>query len=50
MTYLTNVDPSFPSWEFASTLSEEDMFHPRFAAKMARYHAIWVQMNAPNAR
>lgn len=45
MTYLTNIDPTFPSWEFASTLSEEDMFHPKFAAKMARYRAMWVQMN-----
>lgn len=50
MIYLTNIDPNFPSWEFASTLSEEDMFHPRFAAKIARYHAAWVQMNAPPAR
>jgi hypothetical protein len=50
MTYLTNIDPTFPSWEFASTLSEEDMFHPKFAAKMARYHAMWVQMNEPDAR
>jgi hypothetical protein len=46
MTCLTSVDPNFPSWEFASTLSEEDMFHPRFKAKIARYYAIWVQMNA----
>jgi hypothetical protein len=50
VTYLTKIDPTFPSWEFASTLSEEDMFHPRFAAKMARYHAIWLQMNATHAR
>jgi hypothetical protein len=50
MIYLTNIDPSFPSWEFASTLSEEDMFHPRFAAKMARYHALWVQMNASHEK
>ncbi len=47
MTYLTNIDPTFPSWEFASTLSEKDMFHPKFAAKIARYHAIWMQMTAP---
>ena len=50
VTYLTKIDPTFPSWEFASTLSEEDMFHPRFAAKIARYHAVWLQMNATHAR
>jgi hypothetical protein len=50
VTYLTDIDPAFPSWEFASTLSEEDMFHPRFMAKIARYHAMWLKMNTPNAR
>jgi hypothetical protein len=46
VSYLTDIDPTFPSWEFPSTLSERDMFHPNFAAKIARYHAIWMQMNA----
>jgi hypothetical protein len=45
IAYLTETDPTFPSWEFPSTLSEADMLHPKFSAKLARYHEAWVLMN-----
>jgi hypothetical protein len=35
---LTALDPAFPSWEFASTGTEDDMLHPQFRRKIARYH------------
>jgi hypothetical protein len=43
ISYLTEKDPTFPAWEFPSTASWEDMFHPRFPAKIARYHQAWKE-------
>jgi len=48
ISYLTETDPTFPSWEFP-TGSYYDVLHPRFAAKMARYHEVWIRMNSPRA-
>ena len=52
ITYLTTVDPAFPLWEFPSTVSEDDLFHPRFWAKIARYHDAYIEMQrrATNAK
>jgi hypothetical protein len=42
---LTEVDPFFPSWEYALTGSDE-VFHPRFRRKMARYYEQWQRFKA----
>lgn len=46
-TYLTKVDPFFPSWEFTYVGSTSDIvLHPRFKAKMARYYEYWKRFKA----
>jgi hypothetical protein len=41
-TYLTDVDPFFPSWEYMYFGSEiAEPFHPRFRRKMERYYEQW---------
>lgn len=51
VTYLTQVDPYFPSWEYVyvSSLSQDEVLHPRFKAKMARYHEYWKRFKAQQA-
>jgi hypothetical protein len=48
VTYLTKVDPYFPSWEYTyyKFLSQDEVLHPRFKAKMARYHEYWKRFKA----
>ncbi len=47
MTYLTWVDPWFPSWEFTDYgYGWQAAFHPRFKAKMARYYEVWKEFKA----
>jgi len=41
-TYLTDVDPAFPSWEYVYLgLPGGDVFHPQFRRKMDRYYEQW---------
>jgi len=42
IAYLTEIDPTFPSWEFPSTTGDSDVLHPRFKEKIARYHVVFV--------
>src|SRR5258708_22312696 len=44
VSYLTGVDPAFPGWEFPAAASSDDMLHPRFRAKVARYYEVWLKM------
>jgi hypothetical protein len=45
LSRLTEVDPTFPAWEFPSTTTQDDMLHPRFAAKIRRYHEAWLRIS-----
>jgi hypothetical protein len=45
VAYLTSIDPTYPSWEFVSSGSQEDMLHPRFRSKIKRYHEAWIKFN-----
>jgi len=42
VTYLTKVDPSFPSWEYTYT-GDDETLHPRFKQKIERYYEQWKQ-------
>lgn len=42
---MTEFDPTFPAWEFPSTGTADDMFHPKFLEKVRRYHEAIVQLN-----
>ena len=44
LSALTDLDPTFPSWEFPST-GEDDMLNPKFMMKITRYHEAFVKMN-----
>jgi hypothetical protein len=48
VTYLTEVDPYFPSWEYFSFGggAPEEVLHPRFKVKMARYYEPWKRFQA----
>lgn len=47
IAYLTEIDPSFPGWEFTYVGDTRDaMLHPKFRAKMARYYEHWKQFKA----
>jgi len=48
LSRLTDIDPAFPAWEFPSTATQADMLHPRFAAKIRRYHEAWLKMSLSN--
>lgn len=42
ITYLTNVDPYFPSWVYAHPgMAWEGLCHPQFRAKLTRYYEAW---------
>jgi hypothetical protein len=44
VTFLTKVDPNFPSWEYTYCDSPfDEIYHPNFEAKIARYHEQWVR-------
>jgi hypothetical protein len=46
-TYLTDVDPFFPSWEYSYFgLTGDESFHPQFRRKMERYYAQWQKFKA----
>ena len=44
LSWLTDVDPAFPAWEFPSTGTDDDMLHPNFESKIRRYHEMWIKM------
>lgn len=44
LSRLTDVDPTFPAWEFRSTGTQDDMLHPNFESKIRRYHEMWIKM------
>jgi hypothetical protein len=48
VSYLTRVDPYFPSWEytFIGLLNDDQAFHPRFKQKIARYYEQWKRFKA----
>jgi hypothetical protein len=41
--FLTSVDPTFPRWEYSYSgfFQNVQVVHPKFKAKMARYHEQW---------
>ncbi len=42
ITYLTEIDPYFPSWEFVHPgFAWEGLTHPQFRQKIARYYDQW---------
>ena len=45
VTYLTQVDPNFPGWEFPHH-SWEYVMHPRFRTKWQRYYEQWKRFKA----
>lgn len=45
VTYLTEVDPYFPGWEFYDHTLEYAL-HPRFKAKWERYYEHWKRFKA----
>jgi hypothetical protein len=44
LTRLTDLDPTFPAWQFPSTSTPDDMLHPAFASKIRLYHDAWIKM------
>lgn len=46
VTYLTKVDPFFPSWEYTFLGGSEEVMHPRFKQKVARYYEQWKKFKA----
>jgi hypothetical protein len=47
LAFLTQVDPLFPSWEFVFVGGLQDqMLHPRYKAKLARYYEQWKRFKA----
>jgi hypothetical protein len=50
VTYLTKVDPSFPGWEYTyiGLLRRDQVLHPRFKEKIARYYEQWKRFKAEN--
>jgi hypothetical protein len=45
VAYLTKIDPYFPSWEYLyiGSLSQDEVLHPDFKKKIARYYKYWKQ-------
>jgi hypothetical protein len=51
VTYLSKVDPYFPSWEYADRPpATSELLEPRFKAKVARYHEQWKNFEAERDR
>ncbi len=49
-SYLTEVDPFYPSWEYTYVGDNYDeVLHPRVREKMARYHEHWKRFKADTA-
>ena len=47
VSYLTKVDPYFPSWEYTYVGDARDeILHPRFKQKIARYYEQWKRFKA----
>jgi hypothetical protein len=48
VTYLTALDPFFPSWEFINVynVGRAEVAHPRFKAKVDRFYAEWKRFKA----
>ncbi len=46
LSELTELDPTFPSWEFPSTATPDDMLHPAFLAKIRRYHDALIKIDS----
>ncbi len=46
-TYLTEVDPYYPSWEYTYVGNNyNEVLHPRVKEKMGRYHDYWKRFKA----
>jgi hypothetical protein len=45
VTYLTRVDRFFPSWEY-TYIGVDEVMHPRFKQKIARYYEQWRRFKA----
>jgi hypothetical protein len=47
-SYMTVVDPTYPSWEFTSDgiHGADSTLHPRFRQKIARYYECWKEFKA----
>ncbi|HLG15428.1 MAG TPA: hypothetical protein VJH03_13140 [Blastocatellia bacterium] len=48
VSYLTRIDPYFPSWEFTyiGLLTNDQALHPGFKQKIARYYEAWKKFKA----
>lgn len=47
ITYLSETDPAFPSWEYPSSIGfDHEMLHPRYREKVRRYHDAWLQFQS----
>jgi hypothetical protein len=46
ITYLTNVDPYFPSWEYCLTAGRTQVLHPLFKNKIERYYQHWKRFKS----
>jgi hypothetical protein len=50
-SYLTKIDPYFPSWEFTFVGPTPDaVLQPRFKAKIARYCEYWKRFKAESVK
>ncbi|MCI0565197.1 MAG: hypothetical protein MN733_42565, partial [Nitrososphaera sp.] len=51
VTYLTEVDPQFPSWEFQyiGSPAYDQVLHPKFRVKVERYFECWKQFKNQKA-
>ena len=46
VTYLTKVDPFFPSWEYTYATGDDETLHPRFTQKIERFYEQWKKFKA----
>lgn len=51
ITYLTELDPSFPSWEYSYCPNDgqgiaDEVMHPGFKTKIHRYFDAWIQFES----
>lgn len=46
ITYLTDIDPYFPSWDFYTTGGSNIQAHPRFRQKVAHLYEYWKKFKA----
>jgi hypothetical protein len=46
ITYLTDVDPFFPGWEYSLAGANSQVLHPLFRKKIERYYEYWKRFKA----